>query len=366
MKQVMLFLGLIFFAFSCAEVIDLNTETDGGQLIIYGRITNGGMGNSISITRAQPEGQAPASVSGALVTVTDGNGAEELYRESTPGVYVLARNTVVGQVGGTYQLEVVLDGVTYTSNLQEMMPIIAQDELRYELDIEQDVSSTGTEFSNDVVRIFANSTLNSLPDNFYIRWAMEEVYNRDGVDLPVNNFPFYSKMRCYITNELSTDEIFLVDGAAVRNVNLNNREVAVRRIDNTFIGRHYFNIIQFALNEEAHEYWQNLQSITSRQGSIFDVAPAALRGNIVSSDPSEQVFGFFEASAVDTTRLLMTNNDIPIFFAGPCALTTTEEFRIRRLPTMCISCLFEEGILEEECVFCNLLPNSSTVRPSYF
>ena len=44
---------------SCAEVIDLKNETSGGQLVIAGRITNGGMGNTVEITRTLPEEQAP-------------------------------------------------------------------------------------------------------------------------------------------------------------------------------------------------------------------------------------------------------------------------------------------------------------------
>jgi len=365
LKMFALFLSAILFT-QCAEVIDLNNETSGGQLVIAGRITNGGMGNTVEITRTLPEMQAPELISGALVKVIDENGAEEAYVEISPGQYVLNRDVVQGRVGGVYHLQVQLNDKTYTSSMQQMMPIMAQDDLRFELGTLDKVTAAGVPISEDVIRIFANSTLNSLPDEFYIRWTMEEVYNRDGIDLPVNNFPFYSKMRCYITNELSAQEIFLVDGTEIRNVNLNNREVAVRPIDNSFSTKHYFNIIQIALNKEAHAYWKNLQSLTTRQGSIFDTPPAPVLGNIGSSDPLEEVFGFFEASAIDTTRLLVTNNDIPIFFLDPCQIEGAVARRIRRIPFQCIECLFEEGLVEEECIFCNLLPNSSTIRPSYF
>jgi len=364
-RLLVVFMAMLCIA-SCAEVIDLKTETDGGQLVIFGRITNGGMGNSISITRTLPDGQAPENVSGAVVTVTDGNGAQELYREATPGVYELARNTVVGTVGETYQLEVAIDGKTYTSTLQEMMPILAKDELRYELDIQEDITSTGVAISSDVVRIFAESTFETLPEEFYLRWTMEESYIVLGIELPRSRFPRYTPQTCYIINELSAQDIFLVDGTQIRNAELSNREVAVRPIDFSFDKKHYFNIIQFGLNKEAHEYWQKLQSITTRQGSIFDVAPAAVLGNITSSDPDEDVFGFFEASSADTTRLLMTNNDIPIFFLDPCQVTQEDFLRMLRVPSECFDCLIEERIVEPECIYCTLLTNSTHQRPSYF
>lgn len=357
---------LILCLASCAEIIDLNNETQGGQLVIAGRITNGGMGNTVEITRTLPNEQAPEFVSGALVKVIDGNGLEEAYAETSPGQYVLNRNVVQGQVGGVYQLEVQVDGKVYTSSQQEMMPILARDELRFELDIQDEITSTGTAISSDVVRIFANSTLENLPEEFYVRWLMEESYTVTGIELPRSRFPRYSPQVCYIINELSAQDIFLVDGSEIRNVNLNNREVAVRPVDFSFKTRHYFNIIQLGLNKETHDYWQTLQSLTTRQGSIFDTPPAAVPGNIVSSDPTEEVFGFFEAASADTSRLLMTNNDIPLFFLDPCQVDRDDFFRMLRVPFECISCLIEEKITEAECIFCGLLPNSTRVRPSYF
>jgi len=365
LKMFALFLSAILFT-QCAEVIDLNNETSGGQLVIAGRITNGGMGNTVEITRTLPEMQAPELISGALVKVIDENGAEEAYVEISPGQYVLNRDVVQGRVGGVYHLQVQLNDKTYTSSMQQMMPILARDELRFELDVQEDITSTGTAISSDVVRIFANSTLDVLPEEFYIRWLMEESYTVTGVELPRSRFPRYTPQTCYIINELSSQDIFLVDGSEIRNVNLNNREVAVRPVDFSFKTKHYFNIIQLGLNKETHEYWQTLQSITTRQGSIFDTPPAPVPGNFTSSEPSEEVLGFFEASSIDTTRLLMTNNDIPLFFLDPCQTDREDFFKILRLPFECISCLIEEKIIEAECIFCNLLPNSTGVRPSYF
>ncbi|MFY0593463.1 DUF4249 family protein [Roseivirga sp.] len=366
MKRIVLLLLLVFITFSCAEVIDLKNERTGGQLVIFGRITNGGDGNSVNITRTQEEGLAPLNVSGATVVVIDENGNREQYVESSPGVYDLGRNLVVGEVGGVYRLEVELDGKTYTSSLQEMMPAIANDELDYELDIAEEITPAGVQVSREVIRIIANSTFETLPEEFYLRWKMEEVYTVTGMLLPLQNFPRYSPLQCYVTNELSAQDIFLVDGTEVRNVQLSNREVAARQLDFSFDKKHYFNIIQFGLNKESHQYWERLQTITTRQGSIFDVAPAAVPGNFTSTDPEEEVFGFFEASSADTTRLLITQNDIPVFFLDPCQVNREDFIRILRVPFECVSCIIEEKIVEAECIYCNLIPNSSLRRPSYF
>lgn len=358
---------LLLAVIGCTEVITLNSESTGGDLVIFGRLTNGTMGNLVSITRTLPDGQDPLPISGAVVRVIDveGNLTEE-YQETSPGEYELCRDIVQGQVGGVYRLVVELDGKIYTSGLQEMMRVLGRDELRYELDIEEGISNQGVATSEDVVRIFANTTFDNLPEEFYVRWTMEESYTVFGLVLPLSHFPRYTPLQCYIINELSAQDIFLVDGTEIRNVELNNREVAVRPIDRSFETKHYFNIIQMALNKESHEYWQKLQSITVRQGSIFDVPPAAVPGNFTSSDPEEDIFGFFEATAVDTSRLLMTNNDIPLHFLDPCQLTREQWRMLFTVPFECVPCLITEKIVEETCIFCNRFPNSTLFRPSYF
>lgn len=361
-------LMLMLVVSACTEVIDLDSDSTGGDLVIFGRITNGTMGNQVSITRTLPDGQDPAPVGGAIVNVIDVSGnLQEQYQETSPGEYELCRDIVVGQVGGVYRLIVELDGKTYTSGLQEMMPVLGSDELRFELDIDEGISNQGVATNEDVVRIFANTTFDNLPEEFYVRWAMEESYTVFGMNLPSAHYPRYTPQQCYIINELSAQDIFLVDGTEIRNVALNNREVAMRPVDRSFENKHYFNIIQMALNEESHEYWEKLQSVTVRQGSIFDVAPAAVPGNFSSSDPDVQVFGFFEAVASDTSRLLMTNNDIPLHFLDPCQVTTLEQrLQLFSVPFECVSCLIAEQIVEETCIFCSSFPNSTVIRPSYF
>lgn len=366
LRKIIFLMLLICAVVGCSEIIELNNESEGGQLVIFGRITNGGMGSEVSITRTLPESQDPEKVSGAVVTIFNQHGDREQLVETSPGKYELRGDQVQGTVGDTYHLQVDLNGKVYQSELQEMMPVIGQDELRHELDIQEDISSTGVATSSDVVRIFANTSFSNLPEEFYVRWAMEEAFTVVGMDLPRAWYPRYSPQVCYIINELSPQDIFLVDGTEIRNVNLNNREVAVRQIDNSFGVKHYFNIIQFALNKESHEYWSKLKSLTERQGSIFDTSPAAVPGNIRSSDPSEEVFGFFEASSVDTTRTLLTNNDIPLHFLDPCQVDREKFRELFTVPFECHPCLVTEKIVEETCIFCDRFENSTLQRPSYF
>ena len=145
-----------------------------------------------------------------------------------------------------------------------------------------------------------------------------------------------------------------------------SRLFATRPIDRSFGVKHYFNLIQSAINKETFDYWSRVNSLTTRQGSIFDTPPAPIPGNIKSEDPNEQVFGFFEVADVDTTRMFLTNNDILVWWDDPCELNGPEWLPVFSVPFECVPCLIEERIVEETCIYCSRLPNSSLRRPVYF
>jgi len=68
---------------------------------------------------------------------------------------------------------------------------------------------------------------------------------------------------------------------------------------------------QYALTQEAYQYWQILKKNTEQLGSIFDVQPAQLTGNIHNLNiPDEPVVGFVSASTVEQKRLFIRNRDL--------------------------------------------------------
>lgn len=361
-------IGLLFVTLACSEVIDLETSEVGGQIVIYGRITNGTQGNEVTVSRTADLGQAPEAVSNAVVKIIDETGLEESLVESTtePGKYILERNILQGTVGTAYRLEAAVGGQTYRTGLQSMPEIIGEDELDWELVEETEISDQGVAFSQFVVKVYGTTRFDRLPDEFYVRWGIEESYTVLGMPLPMNRFPRYSPIQCYVTNDLSEQEALLLDGRRVRTNNLQRQLLATRLVDRSFGVKHYFNLIHTAVNRETHDYWSQINDIAAREGSIFDTPPAPVRGNIASDDPAEEVLGFFEVVAVDTARTFLTNNDIRVFFFDPCELVGEDRLPLFRVPRECVQCIIDEKIVDETCIFCDRIPNSSLTRPSYF
>jgi hypothetical protein len=65
---------------------------------------------------------------------------------------------------------------------------------------------------------------------------------------------------------------------------------------------------QFSLNQDEYYYWEKLQRLTENVGSLYDVTPFSVEGNIFNIDnPDEKVLGYFSVSSVSTKRLFIKN-----------------------------------------------------------
>lgn len=337
-------------------------------MIIYGRISNSTQANEVMISRAGQASTAPIPIEGASVKIVDDTGIEEFLVEIAPGHYTLNRDVLSGQFGRSYRLEADVEGTIYTTDLQELLPVLSQDVMRYEIGVERDITSSGATVTEDVVRVFVDSNLpDDLPEQFFMRWEIEEVYSVLTAFFPTFWFPSTAppQSQCYVTHKLGADEIFLLDGRDIRRSDLRNRELITRSIDRSFQNKHYFNLIQSRVSEENFEYWEKVRTLTITNGSIFDPVVGPLKGNVRSNDPEEEVFGFFEVVGIDTARLLLTNNDIPVFFRDPCDFRGDLVLPLLTVPFDCFQCLIQRKIIDPQCAFCSAVPDSGP-RPSYF
>jgi hypothetical protein len=66
---------------------------------------------------------------------------------------------------------------------------------------------------------------------------------------------------------------------------------------------------QYSLNEDEYIYWEKLQSISEEVGSLYDITPSSIPGNIFCiEDPAEQVLGYFSVSAKTSKRIYIDDN----------------------------------------------------------
>ncbi len=115
MKNFFTLLVILLFVASCTKVIDIKTNPSDVKVVIVGSLRDGATTASVKISKSVDLNALNTfpSVSGALVTISDGvGGLITLTETSTLGTYSAP---IVGVIGNTYTLTVVSDGKTYTS-----------------------------------------------------------------------------------------------------------------------------------------------------------------------------------------------------------------------------------------------------------
>lgn len=85
---------------------------------------------------------------------------------------------------------------------------------------------------------------------------------------------------------------------------------------------YYILVRQYALTKDAYNYWQLIQKTSQQVGTLFDLQPTQLTGNIYcTTNPNEPVIGYMSASSVQQAHLYVENyqlNNWPhyVYFEG--------------------------------------------------
>ncbi|WP_255369923.1 DUF4249 domain-containing protein [Mucilaginibacter sp. OK283] len=101
---------------SCTKVIDLKLGDDTGKLVIEGNITDMSGVQYVKLSRnvTFTTTNTYPPVSGAVVSVSDGNGTNYMFTEGPSGTYSIA--SMKGITGNTYTMTVLTGGKTYTAS----------------------------------------------------------------------------------------------------------------------------------------------------------------------------------------------------------------------------------------------------------
>ena len=73
---------------------------------------------------------------------------------------------------------------------------------------------------------------------------------------------------------------------------------------------------QYALTADAYNFYTNLKNNSEQLGSIFDVQPSEINGNIhCITHPSEPVIGYISVGSTANQRLFITTRQLPFWTA---------------------------------------------------
>lgn len=344
---------ILVFSGSCIERIDLQVERKPGQLIVDGNLTNDGEDQTLVLSKTSETARIPIPIEDANVTLYDDQGIFAAYYPDrrNPGTYILGGNNIDIEVGRSYYIEIELaDGEKYRS-IPETMPAnkASLDAIFYDFSREAEVNASSIVSESNFINVYINVGLSEIDEPSYFRWDVEEVYKLTPTDFPD---PFGTiPPPCYVYVYTSDIDINLFKSADTDAQMLNRLKVGRQKLGWQFREKHYFTVTQHSLTREAYEYWEKASDLFNSAGTIFDVPPAPLPGNIYNiNDDKEEVLGYFDVSSTSLIRFNTFKDDIPFDQILEC--TYSQFKRFSDYPDYCLNCLN--------------VRNSTYERPSFF
>lgn len=343
---VLLVIGLT----GCIEPFDLSIEQQTNIISINGRITNAAEPQYVFIGSSSAENRVANPIGGAEVTLYDDFGNSWPYFEEIIGTYVIPVGSVNALPGNSYHIEVVLsNGDTYTSVPEKMPSLLVKDSIYYRFNTISEINENSIDITTDVFEVFIDSEIPQTVAPLYLKWEIEEAWELKPTDFPD---PFGAiPPPCFFSSYPDPQRINLYSSLEEKSGSFTGRLMAQAEIGSPFITRYASNVYQYAITEATYTYWNNVRKNIDQTGSIFDVPPALIPGNISNvADPEEVIFGYFSASMVKESRVVVRLEDIPFFVVDRCL------FDLQRsrndYPAICLEC---------EAFTKNLI-----LRPSYF
>jgi hypothetical protein len=121
-RNIFFALSFVFFA-GCQKTVKLNLNSVPPQLVIEGQVTNTPGPYTVTISRSvnfYADNTFPG-VSGASVSISDGEGVTDSLTETSTGNYTT--HVLAGKPGNTYTLSVRLNDTTYTATSTMPQPV---------------------------------------------------------------------------------------------------------------------------------------------------------------------------------------------------------------------------------------------------
>jgi len=338
MKQyIALVLSVLCFA-ACVDVIDFDAPEADRIVTIDASITAGESLHTVLLSNSGRfdilEVPGDLAITGAAVSVTDGQGQQFDFNELIEGVYV--NSTLMPVTGGTYQLTVELDGNVYQSAVETMPAPVPVSGLSFDFFTRNLNNTAGNLVQGEFVRLKASS---SIDPGEYLRYRVDGTYQYNERASPRNLNPQF----CYVDETIDINLNVIVDGNDFTQGSFENLEILELEVDYKFNQNYCFTALQGSINESAYLFWKAAADEFDRTGDIFETPPSQLRGNIANTGEADNVIGVFELINETRAQLLINTAEVG---------------------TPQSNCSFRDEF--ESCTNCLVINRSTLTKPSCF
>jgi Domain of unknown function (DUF4249) len=327
---------LLYLLTNCVEPFPLTSIDYNELLVVEGFITDESKQHKVVISRTSKLNELVfIPEQGATVNIQVNNGFVIPLTETSPGIYLTPPYT--GSIGAVYKLQITTsDNKNYISKEVKLKPTPAIGNVYAKYPIFNTSGEKG-------IQIYLDTEDPANQTRFY-RWEYEETYEiktpypSKFVWLGGNNITFRVQAvdNCWASDTSSNVLIRTTKGL------VNDRVTAfpvkfISAESPELIIKYSILVKQYALTEEAYLFWKQLQNVNETQGSLFDIQPGEVNGNIISIDSKDKVLGYFDAASTSSKRSFFTAKDFeesgytPPQFLQSCYETDPVEIQIDQL-----------------------------------
>jgi hypothetical protein len=313
---------LLILCGGCIKELNFELGKQEDLLVVFGTLSDQPGRHIFRVTRTNAfERQVDSRpIEGAILLVQDSKGKQYPFVALEAGTYLLKDTLFRASAGEQYQLDLKLpDGGHYRSDVETMPNAVRMDSV-YPGIVVKDFDQS--------LQIFADVKIPADPNGVYLRWEVSRVWRRTSIDFATlfqDYFRFKPPVVCYMTLDPEPNAIRLFGAKRRDAFSLRQQEIARIEADEKFFERNAFEVTQYRISSKAHEYWNKINLVGNPQGTIFDVPPATIRGNIYNVDkPQERILGYFEVAAVDSAYTYTDRGIFRYTINNPCLVDYTK------------------------------------------
>jgi hypothetical protein len=182
------------------------------------------------------------------------------------------------------------------------------------------IDSIGYKVQNGIVNVYVNAHDPANKTRYY-RWDYEETWQfhskyqsvmvlDETINAIVARRPDQMVYDCY-GNDTSSHIVLFSSEKLAKDVVFQNPLTQIPMTSEKVERRYSILVRQYALTQDAFNFYHNIEKNSEQLGSIFDAQPSAFNGNIhCTTNPKEPVLGYVTVSYVQTKRVYINNTEV--------------------------------------------------------
>ncbi|RAJ98144.1 uncharacterized protein DUF4249 [Larkinella arboricola] len=295
-----------FLIGSCVDPYNPPAVTAPNTFLVVDGFLNGAGASTIRLSRTQnlKEISKPPVETRATVLVEGENGSSQPFTEQENGTYTLADGGL--QFGQKYRLRIrTAAGRDYQSDYVIIKQTPKIDSVSWR--------------PQDQGLQFYVTTHDPSNQTKYYRWEYAETWEFysaffSRIEYLNKAFAYRSENVNHCWQSTKSTGIFVGSSTQLTQDVISNFPLVFisNSASNRLKVRYSLLVKQYALTDEAYEFWQNLKKNTESLGSLFDPQPFQALGNIHGvTDPEETVVGYLSGYSVEEKRIFVHAWELP-------------------------------------------------------